>query len=298
MSRRSKARMAPGLDAWCWRRWIAVGAEETWLARLGQVEAGSLTLTQKPNAARLLLSVYAPRRAEVEPLRFRWKGEIRKVPAREWLAPAVVPPLRIGRALEIVHDEARKAGPVPRLLIPLGIAFGGGEHATTSMLLRALARRKDLPRCRVLDLGTGSGILALAARQFGARKIAALDFDAGAVRTARENEALNFSTPLVRWRRAEVKRLRAQARYDLVLANLFSGILGEAAGPIADSVAPGGELWLSGVLRDQEKEVVAAYRRKKLHLVRAARRGRWVMLHWRKSQAVFQLDRRLKIPSS
>jgi ribosomal protein L11 methyltransferase len=283
MSRRSKARIAPDHDAWCWRRWIATGAEDTWLARLGKEEPGSVTLTQKPNAARLLLSVYAQNRVEVVPLRQRWGGEMRRIPAREWLAPAVVPPLRIGRALEIVHDEMRrKAGPLPRLLIPLGIAFGGGEHATTSMLLRALARRKDLKHCRVLDLGTGSGILALAARKFGAQKIAALDFDAGAVRTARENESLNFSTPLIGWRRAEVKRLRARSRYDLVLANLFSGILCAAAEQIADSLAPGGELWLSGILRDQEKEVVAAYRRRKLRLVRAARRGRWVMLHWQK----------------
>jgi ribosomal protein L11 methyltransferase len=283
MSRRSKARLAPEPDAWCWRRWIAAKTEDAWLARLGEVKAG-LTLTQKPNVARILLCVYAGSRAEVEPLRQCWKGEIRKVPAREWLAPAIVPPLRIGHALEIVHDGARqKPGPVPRLFIPLGIAFGGGEHATTSMLLRALARRKCMDRCRVLDLGTGSGILALAARRFGAQKIEALDFDPAAVRTARENEALNFSAPLIHWRCAEVKRLRARARYDLVLANLFSGILCQAAEQIADSVAPGGDLWLSGILRSQEKEVVAAYRRKKLSSVHAARRGRWVMLQWRKN---------------
>jgi ribosomal protein L11 methyltransferase len=281
MSRRNKS--APrGHDAWCWRRRIAAETEETWLARLEGMEAGSWTLSQKPNAVRLLLSVYAKDRAAVAPLRLRWGGEIRKVPARVWLAPSAAPPLRIGRALEIVHDEApRKSGSVPRLVIPLGIAFGGGEHATTSMLLRALARGKNLERCRVLDLGTGSGVLALAARRFGARRIDALDFDAGAVRTARENEALNFSGTLVRWRRADVKQLRARARYDLVLANLFSGILCEAAAQIADSVAPGGGLWLSGILRDQEKEVVRAYRRKKFRLLRAARRGRWVMLQWR-----------------
>lgn len=283
MSRRSKARIAPGHNAWCWWRWIAASTEDAWLARLGEMEAGSVVLAQKPHAARLLLSVYAKSPVEVEPLRRLWGGKIRRIPAREWLAPAVVPPLRIGRALEIVHDEPRrKAGPIPRLFIPLGIAFGGGEHATTSMLLRALARRKDLERSRVLDLGTGSGILALAARQFGAQKIAALDFDAGAVRTARENEALNFSMPLIHWRRADAKRLRARARYDLVLANLFSGILCAAVGQIADSVASGGELWLSGILRDQEREVVATYRREKLRLVRAARRGRWVMLQWRR----------------
>jgi ribosomal protein L11 methyltransferase len=277
MSRASKA-SAP--DAWCWRRRIAANAEEEWIARLGAV---SWTLTQKPGAARLLLSVYAKSRAEVVPFRQRWGGEIWRIPAREWLAPKPVPPLRIGRRLEIVHDERqRKAGPLPRLFLPLGIAFGGGEHATTSMLLYALARRKNLAQCRILDLGTGSGILALAARSFGARQIEALDFDAGAVRTARENEALNFPVPSIRWRRADVKQLRARALYDVVLANLFSGILTEAAGPIANAVAPGGDLWLSGILRSQEGEVVVAYRKQKLRLVRAARRGRWVMLQWRK----------------
>jgi ribosomal protein L11 methyltransferase len=278
MSSRSKG---SAHDAWCWRRRIAADAEDAWLARLG---AASWTLTQKPGAARLLLSVYAKSRSDVAPLRERWGGKIQKIPARAWLALRPAPPLRIGRRLEIVHDEKlRKPGAIPRLFIPLGIAFGGGEHATTSMLLHALARRKNLERCRVLDLGTGSGILALAARSFGARRIEALDFDPGAVRTARENEALNFPVSSIRWRDADVKRLRARARYDVVLANLFSGILVEAAGPIANAVAPGGELWLSGILRDQEREVAAAYEKRKLRLMRAARRGRWVLLQWRKS---------------
>lgn len=134
----------------------------------------------------------------------------------------------------------------------------------------------------MLDLGTGSGVLALAARLFGARKIVATDFDSDAVRIARENEMLNFSTPLIRWQCADVKRLRATARYDLVLANLFSGILCEAAPQIAGAMATGAQLWLSGVLRSQQKEVAAAYRQQGLDLVRAVSRGKWMLLQWRK----------------
>ncbi len=148
------------------------------------------------------------------------------------------------------------------------------------MLLRALAQLGDLTETRVLDLGTGSGVLALAARLFGARKIVATDFDPDAVRTARQNEALNFSQPLIRWKQADVKKLRSTVRYDFVLANLFSGILCEAAPQIAASVAPGGQLWLSGILKTQQDEVSAAYRAQGLVFVRAFHRGKWVMQTW------------------
>ena len=214
-----------------------------------------------------------------------WGGRVRAVDAREWIKTCPTPSTQIGRRLEIVHEKAqsRKKPAWPRLHIPHGLAFGSGEHATTYMLLLALARQDDwsktaVRRTTVLDLGTGSGVLALTARLFGARKIVATDFDPDAVRTARQNEALNFSTPLIRWRRADVRKLRATVRYDLVLANLFSGILGEAAPQIAGCVSPGGQLWLSGILNSQQEEVVSAYRGQGLKLIRAVRRGKWVML--------------------
>jgi ribosomal protein L11 methylase PrmA len=75
-----------------------------------------------------------------------------------------------------------------------------------------------------------------------------------------------------------VKRLRSKARFDLVLGNLFSGILCEAAAPIASALSPAGQLWLSGILRGQEAEVIATYKAQKLRLVRSLRRGKWVML--------------------
>jgi ribosomal protein L11 methyltransferase len=215
-------------------------------------------------------------------------GTVRAVALGSWLPSKPTPPTRIGKKLEIVHDEKPLRGPrlpktTPRLCIPHGIAFGSGEHATTFMLLRALAKRGDWSGSRILDLGTGSGVLALAARKFGARKIVATDFDADAVRTARQNEALNFTSLLIRWQRADVKKLRVTARYDLVLANLFSGILVEAAPRIAASIAAEGELWLSGILATQEKEVVSAYRKRGLKWTRTFCRGKWVMVQLRRS---------------
>jgi ribosomal protein L11 methyltransferase len=244
-----------------------------------------------PGRVRVLLEAYVESRAAAVALTRRCGGRVRTVNAREWINTPPAPPTRIGRRLEIVHEKARSRKtppPWPQLYIPHGVAFGSGEHATTYMLLRALVHHDEwiktavlsttARRTTVLDLGTGSGVLALTARLFGARKIVATDFDPDAVRTARQNEALNFSKPLIRWRRADVRKLRATARYDLVLANLFSGILGEAAPQIAGCVAPGGQVWLSGILDSQQQEVIATYRRQGLHLVQVLRRGKWIML--------------------
>lgn len=256
------------------------------MARLQAVGCLTWTFTEQPRRVRILLAVYQEKRAEALSLQRRFGGQVRAVEVSEWIGPKETPPTRIGRWIEIVHQAVvakKKSGDVPRLHIPHGLAFGSGDHATTGLLLRELARRGDWSGKRVLDLGTGSGVLALAVRLFGAREIVATDFDSQAIRTARENEELNFSKPSIRWRCADVKKWRSSARYDLVLANLFSGILIEAAPQIAASVAVGGELWQSGVLRVQEKDVVKAYRAEGLRLKQVVSRGKWIWLQWGKA---------------
>jgi len=267
---------------WAWRRWILPGREEQWIKRLQDARCVSWAFTERPGRARVLLEAYVETRAAAGVISRQWGGRVRAVDASEWIKARPAPPTRIGSRLEIVHEKmhGRKKAPYPQLYVPHGLAFGSGEHATTFMLLRALAQRADWARRSVLDLGTGSGVLALAARLFGARKIVATDFDPDAVRTARQNEALNFSQPVIRWKQADVKKLRATVRYDLVLANLFSGILGEAAPQIAGCVSPGGQLWLSGILDSQQDEVSKAYRAQGLRLTRTLRRGKWIMQQW------------------
>jgi len=268
---------------WGWRRLIPADKQELWNECMLAAEAPPWVMTERPNRSRILLEVYTEDHEAVLFLVGKFGGRIRLVKDREWLLPAEAPPLRIGKKLEIVHSTISKKSKIPQLHIPHGMAFGSGDHGTTAMLLRALTQYKNWPETRVLDLGTGSGVLALTARLFGARKIVATDFDAEAVRIAQENEALNFSTAQVRWQHADVKRLKLREGFDLVTANLFSEILCQAAPQIVASVAPGGRLWLSGILRSQKQQVIACYRKQKLKLDREVSRGKWVLLQWSKT---------------
>jgi ribosomal protein L11 methyltransferase len=271
MSRRSST-------AWRWRHFIARDDEALWTERLSADGGLNWMIVEKPGRVRLLVETYFPSKTPALALARKWGGRAEPFSPK---APKPAAPVQVSALLEIVHDEntPRSAG---RLIIPYGTAFGSGEHGTTLMLLRALARRRDLADVTLLDLGTGSGVLALAARLLGARKITGVDFDANAIRTARRNETLNFRSRTVRWEVADVKRLRASPRYSLIVANLFSGILVEAAPRLARALQPGGELWLSGVLRSQLKEVTAAYRTTGLRHLKTTTRGKWVMQQWAK----------------
>ena len=223
-----------------------------------------------------MLSVYFPKAREAKRLKKLLGGSVVLVRPRDWL-PRPAKPVRISAGLRIEHGREGGKGV---LRVPYGLAFGSGEHATTFMLLRALAKRAELEGQAVLDLGTGSGILALTARKLGARKILATDWDELAVRTARENEKLNFREPLIEWKRADVRKLRAKGKFDLVMANLFSELLIESAKGIADAVRPGGELWLSGILRSQEAEVARAYRKVGMVHTQTKYRGKWLVSRW------------------
>src|SRR6185436_3140265 len=104
-------------------------------------------------------------------------------------------PIRIGRRLEVISEPGPPSGPAgrPQLIIPAAGAFGTGEHATTAMSLRLLEEiTRNRPHSwRLLDAGTGTGVLALAARRLGAREVRGLDNDPQAVAHARQNAQLN-----------------------------------------------------------------------------------------------------------
>jgi ribosomal protein L11 methyltransferase len=158
------------------------------------------------------------------------------------------------------------------------MAFGTGDHDTTATCLRFLADvSEDLAGrpWEMLDLGAGSGILALAARVLGARKVEASDFDPHAVRTAKENLKLNGLRGVV-VKKSDVREWKPERTWDVVAANLFSGLLIEVAPKIVAAVAPGGRLVFSGILRVQEAEVLAAFQKAGLRIDRTVRKGKWV----------------------
>jgi ribosomal protein L11 methyltransferase len=126
----------------------------------------------------------------------------------------------------------------------------------------------------MLDLGTGSGILSIAAKLLGAHRAEAYDFDANAVRIARQNARANKARG-IKFRRVDVTRWQPAQKYDVLAANLYSEMLIAVSAKIAEAVRPGGRLVISGILRGQEKKCLAAFRRRGFRIDRVVRHGKW-----------------------
>jgi ribosomal protein L11 methyltransferase len=203
------------------------------------------------------------------------------LPGEDWLARTAqqFPPQQVGRFWirgSHVH-QLLPAGSTP-ILIDAGLAFGSGEHATTRACLLVLDRLRGRHLRRVLDLGCGSGILAIAAAKRGARRIMAVDNDPTAVATAAENAALNGVAPRVTCVLSEGFANPAARRagpYDLILANILADPLARMARTIARQLAPGGLVVLSGLLRQQSHAVLAACRAQRLRPVARIDEAPW-----------------------
>ena len=190
------------------------------------------------------------------------------------IRPTHVPPRRIyGRTV---------------LTLDAGIAFGSGEHASTRGCLMAFARAaKDRRKMgRVLDLGTGSGILAMAAAKRRHRRVLATDIEPWSVRVAEQNARMNQLGSLVRARLADgwaERHVRAGRPYELIFANILARPLCAMAKHLAAGLAPGGTAILAGLLGTQARMVLAAHRRHGLRLERALPVGPWTTLVLRKA---------------
>jgi ribosomal protein L11 methyltransferase len=146
----------------------------------------------------------------------------------------------------------RKARPGQQaIIIDPGLSFGTGQHPTTRFCLEQLvAARIPNTRQAFLDIGTGSGILAIAAAKLGYRPVRAFDFDPAAVRVAKENARLN--RVMLHITRGDITKIAGSAtKYDVVCANLTADLLESCAGKLASFVKPSGCLVLAGILRTQ-----------------------------------------------
>ena len=193
---------------------------------------------------------------------------------RDWLGETLraFPPLRIGRFF--IHGSHWR-GAVPAgttaIEIDAASAFGTGEHATTAGCLRALdalARRRRFQA--PLDIGTGSGILAIAAAKTLHRRVLASDIDPESVRVAGRHTRRNGLSGQVRVVQGAGYRSRTvrRRRYDLIFANILARPLAAMASDLKRALAPGGRAVLSGLLRRQEAMVLAAHRAQGLALER------------------------------
>ena len=160
-------------------------------------------------------------------------------------------PRRIGQRLLVKPSWATYEVTADDAVIEIdpGMAFGTGQHPTTAMCLRALERRLR-PGTDVLDLGTGSGILAIAAARLGARRVLALDIDPQAVEAARQNAAANGVQDAVEVREGTLPEGARGERFDLVVANISGVTIERLAPTFADALRDGGTLIVSGFLED------------------------------------------------
>jgi len=212
-------------------------------------------------------------------------GELRtrRVDETDWAEAwkAHFPVLRVGRRLLVRptwRRHRRGPGDVVLALDP-GMAFGTGLHPTTRLCLAAidtLADRGVLAGARVLDVGCGSGILAIAAVRLGAARALGVDTDPIAVEATEANARRNRLARRIRARPGSVPS--GESPFDIVLANLIAGVLVPLAPALRDELLPGGILLASGIFVDREDEVRAAFEGAGLRVAERSSEGDWVAL--------------------
>ena len=220
------------------------------------------------------------------------RPELRRVAteAGGWLArtQSSFPQQLVGRRFAVRGTHLGRGATPGRftLVLDAGVAFGSGEHGSTRGCLRALelvAHRR--PR-RILDLGCGSGILAMAAARLLGVPVLATDVDAWSVRVARQNAVANGLRNRMACRVANgwQPEARSGSPYDLVFANILARPLCAMALDLGAALAPGGTAILAGLLHSQARMVLAAHRRAGLALNQVVEDGAWTTLILRKRQ--------------
>jgi ribosomal protein L11 methyltransferase len=209
---------------------------------------------------------------------------------------ASLDPVRVGRIVVVTPDKApgdsaRDAGATPAsgvvtIVIQPSMGFGTGHHASTRLCL-ALLQRVPIEGARVLDVGTGSGVLAIAAWRLGAAGVLALDHDPDAIASARENVAQNGAARAVILQEADLTRPADAAAptgaiggapVDLLLANLTGHLLARHAATLAGMIAAPGRIIVSGLEEDEEQMVTRAFKDAGLTGVDRAGEDNWVGL--------------------
>jgi len=273
---------------WVWSKLSAVKWMDAWEERFYGNEHVVINLLKGGDKIRV--EAFCETEKEANQLREDWGGSVRSLKNEDWVAKStkVKPPLKIrdcflvtmegdGPALDTLREEHRDR---TVLSIPPEMAFGTGDHPTTANCMRLLvdeSRRRE-PGWRCLDLGTGSGLLAIAARHLKAGSIQAMDFDEAAIKVARQNVVRNglalakndFEVEV-----ADVFEWEPTAQGEVLVANLFSDILIKAMPRMSKWLAPEGTIILSGILNEQWPAVLASAEKEGLSFEEPIQRGKW-----------------------
>ncbi|MBK1882558.1 50S ribosomal protein L11 methyltransferase [Luteolibacter pohnpeiensis] len=234
------------------------------------------------------LRLFCESKKEADAVVERFGGSARKLVSADWNKVVEPPkPVKIRDAFVLTAETrpkelaALKKANAKRdlIVIPPEMAFGTGDHATTSTCLRLLVdvgRTRKNTKWSVADLGTGTGVLAIAATKLGCAEAYACDFDPFAVAVAARNAERNETSEIVVKEQDVLKWKPRKKGYDVVLANLFSTVLIEAWPVIARSLAPGGDLIVSGILATQAWDVFTAAAEHGIGFPQVIKKGKWV----------------------
>lgn len=276
---------------WVWHKTAAKEHESEWQERLASFPGA--VISEGFAAERIVMDVYSETQEELLVLMALHGGKVEAVATTDWVAataPENVPPLIIRDKLVIssseepqVLEELRQRYPKRHILcFPAERAFGTGNHATTSTCLRLLcdfaARMKREGReWKLIDIGCGTGVLALAGLRLGAGHALSFDFDPAAVEVAQRNLTRNGAAEGIELFQADVFEWapRPGEEAELVLANLFSTVLQKAFPRILPAMKEGGTLIISGILRSQAEETLQAAEAAGLRVQRVIKRGKW-----------------------
>jgi ribosomal protein L11 methyltransferase len=242
-----------------------------------------LVIVRRPGRKRLELEIACRSQRDSSALLKEFGGRIEAL-SRNWLerfARADSKPIKIGKRLIISNVGGTLVSRLSRhkgrshLIIPASLAFGTGEHATTAMALHFLEQltRSWNPGWSLVDLGTGSGILALAARCLGAGHARGVDNDPAAISTAKSNARLNKIRG-ASFELCDVHKWNPAQQTDVITANLYSDLLIEILPKLR------GRAWLilSGILRTQQDELVHGLQRNHIDVISIKHRGKWIAI--------------------
>jgi ribosomal protein L11 methyltransferase len=212
-------------------------------------------------------------------------AELQREPteAEGWLAKvySAFPEQFLGKRFAIrgTHEAGRRQAGRITLTVDAGLAFGSGEHGSTRGCLRALERVAYRRPRKIIDMGCGSGILAMAAASFLHRPVRAVDNDPWSVRVTRQNAAQNGLRRLVHPKLGNGwKGVSKAEKFDLIFANILARPLCLMAKDLRAHLAPGGTVILAGLLKNQIFMVLAAHRRQGLRLERVLLEGSWATM--------------------
>lgn len=285
-----KERFFLDLSMFVWSKLSAARFADAWEERFPSSSEATLVITSAPGKNTVRVEVYCPQAARAKAIQKEFGGSVRHLKPQNWaaLSAKTPPPVKVRETFVICAARTEAETAKARrtfsnrqvIIVPADMAFGTGHHATTATVLRLLVdAAQKLNRAgkkwSLADIGCGSGILAIAAEKLGASRVWGCDYDPAAVRISKENAVRN-NTPRARFAKVDVLNWEPRQTWDIVAANIFHDVLEAAFPQLLRSVAPGGMLMLSGILRSQARDCLAAGKKAGFLVEKVVTRGKWV----------------------